>query len=137
MMATGTDTPAVNYGLLSGDHHADTADLSLEDIAVRLTANLHNVQDDGMLPADAEFQVFADTAGAVPVLRVAVTCDADVSDAITGIAGRLAEQVFELGSHYNAVDLGQPGDARFLQHIQVKCGDSAVATVVGAMVRIS
>jgi hypothetical protein len=129
------DTTATTHGRLTGDHHAETADLTIDDIAARLIKNLVNVQDDGMLPANAEFSVTADNAGDVPVLRVNVTCGADISDAITGITAHLAAQVFGLASHYNEVDLDHPGQAKFLQHITVKCGDSAPATLVGAMVQ--
>jgi hypothetical protein len=127
------DSATANRGRLTGDHHADTADLTLEEIAVRLTKNLYSVQCDGMLPADAEFKVTADDTGDEPVLRVTVTCDTDISEAISGIAAHLVMQVFQLASHYNEVDLDQPGNARFLQHVHVKCGDSAEATLVGAM----
>ncbi|WP_189159801.1 hypothetical protein [Lentzea pudingi] len=130
-----TDTATADRGRLTGDHHADTADLTLEEIAARLTENLRSVQGDGMLPADAEFRVTADDTGDEPVLRVTLTCDTDISDAISGIAVHLVAQVFQLASHYNEVDLDQPGDPRFLQHINVKCGDSAEATLVGAMVQ--
>lgn len=136
-MSADSNTATVNRGRLSCDYHADNGELSLEDIAALLTKDLHDVQGDGMLPADAEFKVIADITGNDPVLRVTVTCDTDISDAITGIAVRLAEQVFELASQYNEVDLDRPGDARFLQHIEVKCGDSAAATLVGAMVQSS
>lgn len=132
-MSTATATAA--RGRLTGDHHADTAELSLEGIAARLIKDLADVQDDGMLPAEAEFSVTTDHSGEEPVLRVTVTCDADISDAITGIAAHLAAQVFGLASHYNEVNLDQPGHARFLQHIHVKCGDTAAATLVGAMVQ--
>ncbi|WP_434447694.1 hypothetical protein [Lentzea sp. E54] len=130
-----TDTATATRGRLTGEHHADTADLTVDDIAARLVKNLRNIQYDGLLPADAEFSVTADNAGDQPVLRVTVTCDTDISDAITGIAAHLAAQVFGLASHYNEVDLDQPGHARFLQHVHVKCGDTAAATLVGAMVQ--
>jgi len=129
------DSTTANRGRLTGDHHADTAELTLTEIAARLTKNLNNVQYDGMLPADAEFTVTADDTGDEPVLRVTVTCDTDISDAISGIAAHLVTQVFQLASHYNEVDLDQPGNARFLQHIHVKCGDNTQATLVGAMVQ--
>lgn len=132
--AMSTDIATADRGRLTGDHHADTAYLTLEDIAARLTQDLRSVQDDGMVPADAEFRVTADDTGDEQVLRVIVTCDTDISDAISGIAVHLAAQVFQLASSYNEVDLDQPGDARFLQHVHVKCGDSAEATLVGAMV---
>lgn len=130
-----TDTTTANRGRLTGDNLADTADLSLEEIAVRLTEDLRSLQSDGMLPADAAFRVTADGTGDEPVLRVTVTCDTDISDAISGIAAHIVVQVFHLASHYNEVDLDQPGDARFLQHIHVKCGHSSQATLVGAMMR--
>lgn len=128
------DTATATRGRITGDHYADTADLTVDDIAARLSKDLVDVRSDGMLPADAEFSVTADNAGDQPVLRVAVACDTDISDAITGITAHLAAQVFGLASHYNEVDLDQPGHARFLQHIQVKCGEEATATLVGAMV---
>lgn len=130
-----TDTATANRGRLTGDDHAGTADLTLDDIAARLTTDLADIQGDGMLPADAEFRVTADNPGDEPVLRVTVTCDTDISEAITGIAVRLADQVFQLASLYNEVDLDQPGRARFLQVIHVKCGEGAAATLVGAMVQ--
>lgn len=130
-----TDTATANRGRLTGDHHDDTAELALEEVATRLTEDLRSVQADGMLPADAVVTVTADNTGDEPVLRVSVTCDTDISDAISGIAVHLVAQVFQLASNYNEVDLDQPGDARFLQHVHVKCGDSAEATLVGAMVQ--
>ena len=129
-----TDTTTADRGRLTGDHHTDTADLPLEEIAARLTKNLHNVQSDGMLPADAEFRVTADDTGHVPVLRVTLTCETDFSDAISGIAAHIVAQVFQLASHYNEIDLEQPSDARFLQDVHVQCGDSS-ATLVGAMMQ--
>lgn len=134
-MSADTNIPAASRGWLTGDHHADTTDLPLTEVAARLTKDLQSVQGDGMLPADAEFTVTADDAADEPVLRVTVTCDTDISDAISGIASHLATQVFQLASPYNKVDLDQPGYARFLQHVHVKCGDSAEATLVGAMVQ--
>ena len=130
-----TDIATANRGRLTGDHHADTAELALDEVAARLTEDLRSAQGDGMLPADAEFRVTADDTGDEPVLRVTVTCHTDISDAISGIAVHLVAQVFQLASHYNEVDLDQPGDARFLQHVHVKCGDSSEATLVGAMVQ--
>ncbi|MCP2243301.1 hypothetical protein [Lentzea aerocolonigenes] len=126
---------AATRGRLTGDHHDDTTGLSLEDIAAMLTENLANVQDDDMLPADAEFTVDADNTGDEPVLRVTVTCGTDISDSITGIAMHLAEQVFQLASVYNEVDLDHPGHPRFLQDIHVQCGDVAAVRLVGAMVQ--
>ena len=128
-------TATATRGRLTGDHHIDTAELTVNDIAARLIKDLTDVRGDGMLPADAEFSVTADDAGDQPMLRVTVTCDTDISDAITGVAAHLAAQVFGLASHYNEVDLDRPGRPRFLQHIQVKCGEEAMATLVGAMVQ--
>jgi hypothetical protein len=133
--AMSTDIATANRGRLTGDDHAATADLTLEDIAARLTEDLRSVQGDGMLPADAEFKVIADDTGDEQVLRVTVTCGTDISDAISEIAVHLVAQVFQLASNYNEVDLDRPDDARFLQHVHVKCGDSAEATLVGAMVQ--
>lgn len=128
-------TATANRGRLVGEHHADTAKLSADDIAARLFKDLGDIRGDGMLLADAEFSVTADAAAQVPVLRVTVTCNTDAGDAIAGMAAHLAGQVFGLASHYNEVDLDQPSQVRFLQHVQVKCGDAAIATLVGAMVQ--
>lgn len=136
-MSTDTDTATANRGRLTGDQHAETADLSLGDIAAQLAKSLDDVQGDGMLPAEAKFSVIADDAGGEPVLRVTVTCETDISSAIAGIAGHIAVQVFQLASVYNEVNLDQSGDARFrfLQEIHVTCADNAEARLVGAMVQ--
>ena len=129
-----TDTATTTRGRLTGDHFTGTAELTLDGVATQLLKDLSDVQGDGMLLADAELSVTADNAGEKPVLRVTVACDTDISDAITGIAAHLAAQVFGLASRYNEVNLDQPGSARFLQDIHVKCGEGATATLVGAMV---
>lgn len=128
-------TDTTTRGRLAGDHHAETIGQSLNDIAVLLEDDLLSVQRGGMLPADAKCNVTADDTGDEPVLRITVTSDTDISDAITGIAGHIVAQVFQLASVYNEVDLDRPGQARFLQDIHVKCGDNAEATLVGAMVQ--
>ncbi len=129
------DTVIATRGRITGDHHADTATLPIDDIAARLMKDLNDVRDDGMFPSDAEFSISTDKTGTVPVLRVTAACDTDVSDAITGIAAHLAAQVFGLASHYNEVNLDQPDQARFLQHVTVRCAESASATLVGVMVQ--
>ena len=132
-----TDSATANRSRITGDQHAETVDLPLDDIANRLAKDLDDVQGDGMLPADAKFSVTADHAGSEPILRVTVTSDADISSDIAGIAGHIAMQLFQLASVYNEVNLDQSGDARFrfLQDIHVTCADNAEARLVGAMVQ--
>ena len=85
-------------------------------------------------------EVFAGSIGTAP-LRVSrirnrngrSARNTGLKSTISGIAAHLVMQVFQLASHYNEVDLDQPGHARFLQHVHVRCGDSAEATLVGAM----
>lgn len=127
-------------GQLVGERYNETRDLPLEDIADWLADSLLENQEDGLLPSEAEFRVVADYSDQRAVLRVTAQCDPDVCDRIDVddtvplTAMGLASAVFQLASAYNWGDLEQPDDVRFLQEIQVKCGDRT-AIMVGAMVQ--
>ncbi|WP_394617358.1 hypothetical protein JNUCC0626_48510 [Lentzea sp. JNUCC 0626] len=135
LMQAGADVVAASGRLLTGEHHAEAAGLTVGEIAGRLDQNIENLQHDGLFPNDAEFSVVADITHEVPVLRITFTSKPDVSDAIKGMSAHFAVQMLaELASHYNEVDLDRPGRSRFMQHIRVVCGNEE-ATFVGSMVQ--
>lgn len=139
-MTTDSHTANKVRGQLVGDLYNETRDLPLEDIADWLTDSLLETQENGLLPAEAEFHVTADHSEERGVLHVTAQCEPDVcdridvSDTVPLTAMGLASAVFQLASAYNRIDLDQPDDVRFLQEIQVKCGERT-AIMVGAMVQ--
>lgn len=127
---TITHTPAV---WMSGDHYAATADDPIHTIADRVRRNVHSVQGDGMIPAQARFTITAEATGHTDILRTTITglsADDDPDRMSTRATMRV---VFELASHYNRVNLTNPVQARFVHHITAIRDGVPYAVLVATM----
>ncbi len=120
---------------LVGEHYDSTADLPMGQIADAVYKDLYDVRNDDMLPAIANFEVSVDSDGPVPILRIGIAglIDATSPTVETSVIYEAMRSVFGLANHYNRVNLAQPNQARFIQHITALRADGEPGIVLIGM----
>jgi hypothetical protein len=120
-----------------GDHYDDTVNSSLVDVAERLSRDLVDVQGDGMIADDAEFEVRAEESGPQNVVRVTLS-GLPTPHAPAGLAAEVIRNtirvVCELASHYNRAERARPDRCRFILAVDVVSeGGATIGGVIATM----
>lgn len=130
-----SEPPEVTHSLsgywIAGALYQDTAAESLEQLAQRLAVDLADVRARGVIHPASRFTV---TAVSQTVLETRITGMNRILDPDRSLTRALIGAVFELGSHYNRVNLAFPSRSRFIHQIlALQHNGTVYAALVGVM----